>query len=125
MVQREDAMYEHFGRVELPLSIDEFHRLPRNAAYKYEYFGGRAVLTPRPKSLACVRDTEPPGGSPEYHVEPLRAGEMTGYAHLASTFALDNAPSALWHWRNGFRLLPQMIAMDRLITKRRERNNAS
>ena len=38
---------DHFRRIELPLSIDEFHRLPRNSAYKYEYLGGRAVLTPR------------------------------------------------------------------------------
>lgn len=28
-----------------------------------------------------------------------------GYHELASTFLLGNEPSALWHWRNGFRLL--------------------
>jgi L-amino acid N-acyltransferase YncA len=27
-----------------------------------------------------------------------------GYRELASTFLLGNDPSALWHWRNGFRL---------------------
>ena len=31
-----------------------------------------------------------------------------GFEQLASTFMLDNGPSALWHWRNGFRLLSQM-----------------
>lgn len=29
-----------------------------------------------------------------------------GYRDLASTFLLGNWSSALWHWRNGFRLLP-------------------
>jgi len=40
---------EWFKTIELPLSWEEFHRLPRNAAYKYEYFDQRAWLTPRPK----------------------------------------------------------------------------
>lgn len=38
-----------FDVLELRLSIDEYARVPRNAAYKYEYFGGAAVLSPRPK----------------------------------------------------------------------------
>ncbi len=29
-----------------------------------------------------------------------------GYGELATTFLLGNDSSALWHWRNGFRLLP-------------------
>jgi hypothetical protein len=29
-----------------------------------------------------------------------------GYTELASTFLLGNESSMLWHWRNGFRLLP-------------------
>ena len=29
-----------------------------------------------------------------------------GYAELASTFLIGNESSALWHWRNGFRLMP-------------------
>lgn len=52
-------MDDHFRSVELKIGIDEFHTLPRNAAYKYEYFGGRAVLTPRPKCFTCVRDLSP------------------------------------------------------------------
>jgi ribosomal protein S18 acetylase RimI-like enzyme len=38
-----------FETIELPISIEQFHKLPYNPAYKYEYFGERAVLTPRPK----------------------------------------------------------------------------
>lgn len=33
-----------------------------------------------------------------------------GYNDLASTFLLGNEQSALWHWRNGFRLLPNPIS---------------
>lgn len=227
-------MHRHFPRIELPITIDQFHRLPRNSAYKFEYFGGRAVLSARPKSFSCVRDaiaidplekhpvellpiasipaledlflasfrrTQPfesldeeqarvcardcltrvMDGSdgpiveaacfqafePERSNEPIGAAIVTlahediltepyagewknapadavacrlgcphltwifvnpwlnrqgvgtallaaviqavrdlGYEYLASTFALDNGPSALWHWRSGFRLLP-------------------
>lgn len=48
-----------FSRIELPISFEEFDRLPRNAAYKYEYFGGRAVLTPRPKYHRAVLELGP------------------------------------------------------------------
>jgi hypothetical protein len=235
-------MDDHYRQVRLGISIDEFHRLPRNAAYKYEYFDAQAVLTPRPKSFNCVLDLpglalpDPPWPVTVSPVPAARLGELAdlfaaavrptqpfaalppeaadaaaaacwtktatggdgplvepacfraddpkrnqlvggvvvtlvpeavltepfagpwkepppldgvgrrlgvphltwafvhpwmgrrgvgtallaavvpalvglGYRHLASTFLLDNGPSALWHWRNGFRLLPQMSAM--------------
>ncbi|MBA4062128.1 MAG: hypothetical protein C0501_00150 [Isosphaera sp.] len=234
-------MWDHFPRIELPITIEQFHRLPRNPAYKFEYFGGRAVLSARPKTFSCARDTTPVGPAGEYRVEPLPVGEVMGledlflfslrrtqpfeslddgaaracardclakvvsggdgpvaeaacvrafapdesdrpvgaalvtlahedilsvpfggewksppadavtrrlgcphltwvfvnpwctrrgvgtallaavlralngigYRHLASTFVLDNGPSALWHWRNGFRLLPNVSAVMR------------
>ena len=40
---------EWFRGLELPLTWEQFHELPRNAAYKYEYFEHRAWLSPRPK----------------------------------------------------------------------------
>jgi GNAT superfamily N-acetyltransferase len=224
--------------LDLALSWDEFHRLPRNAAYKYEYLDGRAYLSPRPKTyhalldlrtaevaaepvagvavrpvresdwtelvprfaatfgriqpfgslaeetrleasaralervrtggdgpwiepasfVAADADTDAPVGAilvtllpdtdpcdwdsfrwpeppPEDCVErrlgrphltwvfvrPMQAGEgigtallaaavrglrALGYAEMASTFLLGNESSMLWHWRNGFRLLP-------------------
>ena len=53
-------MSENFFRlIKLPLSLSEFHRLPRNAAYKYEFIGGEAWLTPRPKWFHAVLDLEP------------------------------------------------------------------
>jgi hypothetical protein len=79
-------MDEYFPRVELNITIDEFHKLPRNPAYKFEYFGGRAVLTPRPKSFTCVRDLGPVESEPREPVEvrPLAEPEA---AELADLFA--------------------------------------
>ena len=64
---------------------------------------------------------------------PLYAGNGTGTALLASavnslhrmgfkqlltTFMLGNTSSMLWHWRNGFRLLPYPAS--RRLTKQRQ-----
>jgi hypothetical protein len=38
-----------FSVIKLPLSWRQFHRLPENPAYKYEYFDKAAWLSPRPK----------------------------------------------------------------------------
>ena len=51
------AMIEKwFATIELPVAFDEFLALPQNPAYKYEYFDGRAWLTPRPKSYRALLD---------------------------------------------------------------------
>jgi hypothetical protein len=72
----------HFHRIELHLSFDEFHRLPRNSAYKYEYFDGRAVLSPRPKYHHAVLDLHPLVDVEPCDVRPLPAGEIVGLAEL-------------------------------------------
>jgi hypothetical protein len=47
---RKPAMFEHWFRmIRLPLSVRQFHQLPRNAAFKYEYLQRTAWLSPRPK----------------------------------------------------------------------------
>jgi hypothetical protein len=38
-----------FSTIKLPISIKQFHQLPQNPAYKYEYFDNKAWLSPRPK----------------------------------------------------------------------------
>jgi GNAT superfamily N-acetyltransferase len=45
-----------FSTIELPLTWEQFHQLPQNAAYKYEYFDGHAWLTPRPKTYHGLLD---------------------------------------------------------------------
>jgi hypothetical protein len=49
-------MQQWFSAMELPLTWEQFGQLPRNAAYKYEYFHGRAWLSPRPKLYRAVLD---------------------------------------------------------------------
>jgi GNAT superfamily N-acetyltransferase len=44
--------------LELKISVDEFQRLPRNNAYKYEYLSDRAVLSPRPKFYHAMLDLD-------------------------------------------------------------------
>jgi GNAT superfamily N-acetyltransferase len=40
--------------IKLPLTLEQFHQLPRNPAYKYEYLGGQAYLTPRPRNYHAL-----------------------------------------------------------------------
>lgn len=48
-----------FPHVAFPVSWETFHQLPRNPTYKYEYLGGEAHLSPRPKSYHCMLDLSP------------------------------------------------------------------
>ena len=45
-----------YSTIELPLSWEQFHQLPRNAAYKYEYFDKKCWLSPRPKLYHALLD---------------------------------------------------------------------
>jgi hypothetical protein len=73
---------DHFRLIELHLSIDEFHLLPQNSAYKYEYFGGRAVLSPRPKCFRAILDLRPMTDLEPCDVRPLPVGEIVELAPL-------------------------------------------
>src|SRR5205085_7252848 len=42
--------------VELPLTPEQFHQLPRNPAYRYEYLGSKARLSPRTKHFHALLD---------------------------------------------------------------------
>ena len=43
-----------FSMIKLPLSLKQFHQLPQNPAYKYEYINKIAWLSPRPKFYSAV-----------------------------------------------------------------------
>ena len=45
-----------YSTFKLPLTFEQFERLPQNRAYKYEYCDGHAWLTPRPQSYHAVLD---------------------------------------------------------------------
>lgn len=80
-----------FRPLELSIQLSELARLPRHPAYKYEYFGGRAVLTPRPcyrratadlTTITAARASAPvPDG---LAVRPLQPGD---WSHLATLLA--------------------------------------
>ena len=84
-------MSEKWFRVqEFGITWEEFHRLPRHPAYKKEYFGGRALFTPRPNARHAVLELERPedrtrlGPPDEIDIRPL--GESDGEG-LRSLFA--------------------------------------
>jgi len=73
--------------VKLPLSIEQFHQLPRNAAYKYEYLNRQAYLSPRPRHYHALLELQPLTVAREVEIRPIQAGEIMGLATLfAATF---------------------------------------
>jgi hypothetical protein len=47
-----------------------------------------------------------------------------GYRELFSTFLLGNESSTLWHWRNGFRLLPYPGSLRHISQRFRQRQRS-
>ncbi len=81
-----------------------------------------------PPPPGCVERREGHAHLTWIFVDPLRAGHgvgsallaraadglrALGYSELISTFLLGNESSMLWHWRNGFELLPYAGSMRR------------
>jgi hypothetical protein len=48
-----------FRTLHVPMTIDQFHQLPRNPAYKYEYMNDQAWITPRPRTFNAMLDLRP------------------------------------------------------------------
>ena len=58
-------MDQWFAPIKLSISLRRFRQLPRNPAYKYEYIGGQAWLSPRPAYYnARLALRPPPDGLP-------------------------------------------------------------
>ena len=49
---------EWMPTIKLPLTPDQFHQLPRNPAYKYEYLDSQTYLSPRPRHYHALLDLE-------------------------------------------------------------------
>ena len=47
-------------QVKIRMTRQEFHRLPRHAAYRYEYVDGEAWLSPRPRTCHALLELRPP-----------------------------------------------------------------
>jgi GNAT superfamily N-acetyltransferase len=75
-------------RLELPITFEQFRQLPRNAAYKYEYYQGAAWLNPRPRYFHALLDLEAwaaqttEGASPTARLRPVRPEDWEEVAPL-------------------------------------------
>jgi GNAT superfamily N-acetyltransferase len=73
-------------QLELQISLEQFHQLPRNAAYKYEYLHGSAWLSPRPRyyhtvlDLMAMAQAPPAGAHSKVHLRPLQPDDWEGLA---------------------------------------------
>lgn len=71
-----------------PVSIEQFHQLPRSPAYKYEYIAGHALLNPRPRffhgllDLAGVEKQTSDGSDPDTVVRPMKAADWNELCDL-------------------------------------------
>jgi GNAT superfamily N-acetyltransferase len=90
--------------LKLRMSFDEFLALPRNNAYKYEYFDGHAHLSPRPKFYHAVLDLDafaaaPPGEpDPDVRLRSLRAEDWEAMVPLfAAAFERQPPFAGLGH----------------------------
>ena len=91
-----------FDVIELPISIEQFHALPINPAYKYEYFDDRAVLSPRPKTYSALLNLDPrpdagplaPWGDERYAVRPMRESDWDAFPPLFAAAFWRVAPFA-------------------------------
>lgn len=75
--------------IRVPMAFETFERLPQNAAYKYEYWDGQAVLSPRPKTfharLDCSREISRDDQATDEHLELILA-TSADREHLADVF---------------------------------------
>jgi GNAT superfamily N-acetyltransferase len=80
---------EWMDGLQLPLTIEQFHRLPRNAAYKYEFLNGNAYLSARPKFFHALLDLAPLADRPlpaaaSTVLRPIRHADWEGLTSLFS-----------------------------------------
>jgi GNAT superfamily N-acetyltransferase len=81
---------EWMPRLELPITYEQFEQLPRNAAYKYEYFHERAWLNPRPRYYHALLDLPAwashaqEGASRTAKLRPVRSSDWEELAPLFS-----------------------------------------
>jgi GNAT superfamily N-acetyltransferase len=81
---------EWMPTLRLPLTWEQFARLPRNPAYKYEYLDGQAVLSPRTRFYHARLDLAAHArrGAPDLPDGlALRPARAEGLASLAGLFA--------------------------------------
>jgi GNAT superfamily N-acetyltransferase len=80
-----------FSMIKLRMTLQQFEKLPRNAAYKYEYFDGETWLTPRPKQYHAMLELRPAEAPTRFDVQHesihLRPLVEADWEHLPPVFA--------------------------------------
>jgi GNAT superfamily N-acetyltransferase len=67
---------EWMPAIQLPLSAEQFQQLPRNAAYRYEYLGDRAYLSPQPRHYHALLQLRPGWPSQEVELRGVRTADV-------------------------------------------------
>ncbi len=70
--------------IKLPLTWEEYHQLPRNPAYKYEYLEGTAYLSPRPRHYHALLRLRPMEVPAEVTLRPVRPEDFSSLVYLFS-----------------------------------------
>src|SRR5437762_3088032 len=83
---------EWMPHIELPITWEQFHQLPRNGAYKYEYLGGRALLSPRPRHFHAILDLQPFTVEEAIAVHPVTADDFPAVERLFGAAFRDVQP---------------------------------
>jgi GNAT superfamily N-acetyltransferase len=77
MAQEVTAMSDEWmPTIRLPMTKNAFVQLPRNSAYRYEYVGGEALLSPRPKHYHVSRRLKPSPVPGIVDFRPARMGDL-------------------------------------------------
>lgn len=80
-----------YRTLQVPMTIEQFHQLPRNPAYKYEYLNGKTWISPRPRTFNATLDLSPRIVIDPIHIqnEPLNIRPIADpdWAKLPKIFA--------------------------------------
>jgi GNAT superfamily N-acetyltransferase len=87
---------EWMARLDLPLSEEQFQRLPRNAAFRYDQRDGRVWINPRPRYYHALLDLTTPrdGARAAATVRPVRPEDWAAMAELFARSFRDHQPFA-------------------------------
>jgi GNAT superfamily N-acetyltransferase len=90
-----------YRRLCLKIPIEQFDALPRNAAFKYEYFDGEARLSPRPRTFNAVLELRPTETASahrvqneSFHFRPVADMDWAEFPKLFSAAFLQIQPFA-------------------------------
>lgn len=79
-----------YRTLKLPMTVEQFHQLPRSPAYQYEHINDCAWMTPRPRTFnAVLQLSERPVATTRVNSEPVgfRSIEPSDWSTLPTMFA--------------------------------------